>query len=67
MVLVKWVKRGRLKILAHCIFLFLATYPHCGNAMVFSDRLYVELPEQKIRFLPLYAAYAATLSSGRES
>lgn len=34
--------------------------------MVFSDRLYAELPEQKIRFLPLYAAYAATLSSGRE-
>ena len=42
------------------LHLFLAAYPECGNAMVFSDRPYADLPEQKITFLPLYSAYAAT-------
>ena len=42
------------------LHLFLSTYPECGKALVFSDRPYAELPEQKITFLPLYAAFAAT-------
>ena len=42
------------------LHLFLASYPECGKALVFSDRLYADLPEQKITFLPLYSAFAAT-------
>ncbi len=42
------------------LHLFLATYPACGKALVFSDRPYADLPEQKITFLPLYSAFAAT-------
>jgi hypothetical protein len=42
------------------LHLFLATYPDCGKAMVFSDRPYADLPEQKITFMPLYSAFAAT-------
>ena len=39
---------------------FLAAYPACGKALVFSDRPYADLPAQKITFLPLYSAFAAT-------
>jgi predicted AAA+ superfamily ATPase len=42
------------------LHLFLASYPECGKALVFSDRQYADLPEQKITFLPLYAVYSAT-------
>lgn len=42
------------------LHLFLATYPECSKAMVFSDRPYADLPEQKMTFLPLYSAFAAT-------
>ena len=42
------------------LHLFLASFPECGKALVFSDRRYADLPEQKITFLPLYSAYAAT-------
>ena len=42
------------------LHLFLAAYPECGKALVFSDRRYADLPEQKITFLPLYSAFAAT-------
>lgn len=42
------------------LHLFLAAYPDCGKALVFSDRPYAELPSQKITFLPLYSAFAAT-------
>ncbi|TLU81514.1 MAG: ATP-binding protein [Chlorobium sp.] len=42
------------------LHLFLASYPECGNALVLSDRPYADLPEQKITFLPLYSAFAAT-------
>ncbi len=42
------------------LHLFLATYPECGKALVFSDQPYADLPEQKITFLPLYTALAAT-------
>lgn len=42
------------------LHLFLATYPESGKAMVFSDRPYADLPEQRLTFLPLYSAYAAT-------
>lgn len=36
----------------------LSTYPHCPEGVVFSTRSYSELPNQKLRFLPLY--YAGT-------
>lgn len=42
------------------LHLFLATYPECGSALVFSDRPYADLPEQRITFVPLYSAFAAT-------
>lgn len=42
------------------LHLFLATYPECGKALVFSDQPYSDLPEQKITFMPLYSAFAAT-------
>lgn len=42
------------------LHLFLATYPECGKALVFSDQPYSDLPEQKITFLPLYSTFAAT-------
>lgn len=42
------------------LHLFLAAYPGCGKALVLSARPYAELPEQKITFMPLYMAYAAT-------
>ncbi len=42
------------------LHLFLTTYPECGNALIFSDRPYADLPEQRITFLPLYGAFAAT-------
>ena len=42
------------------LHLFLSTYPNCGDGLVFSSRPNAELPEQKIRFLPLYSAYFAT-------
>jgi predicted AAA+ superfamily ATPase len=42
------------------LHLFLATYPECGKALVFSDQPYSDLPEQKITFFPLYSAFAAT-------
>jgi hypothetical protein len=44
--------------------LFTAAYPDCGQAIVFSDRPYADLPEQRITFMPLYSAFAAT--GGRE-
>ena len=42
------------------LHLFLASYPECGRTLVFSDRPYADLPEQKITFLPLYSAFAVT-------
>jgi predicted AAA+ superfamily ATPase len=42
------------------LHLFTAAYPDCGKAMVFSDRPYADLPEQRITFMPLYSAFAAT-------
>lgn len=42
------------------LHLFLETYRNCGNALVFSMRQFAELPEQRISFMPLYSAYAAT-------
>ena len=42
------------------LHLFLVSYPECGKALVFSDRPYADIPEQKITFLPLYSAFAAT-------
>jgi len=45
------------------LHLFLASFPECGKALVFSDQPYSDLPEQKITFLPLYSALAATKPS----
>ena len=42
------------------LHLFMVAYPDCGQAMVFSDRPYADLPEQRITFMPLYSAFAAT-------
>jgi uncharacterized protein len=42
------------------LHLFLNSYPECGKALVFSDRPYADLPEQKITFLPIYSAFATT-------
>ena len=42
------------------LHLFLGSYPECGKALVFSDRPYSVLPEQKITFMPLYSAFAST-------
>ena len=41
------------------LHLFMASFPECGKALVFSDQPYSDLPEQKITFLPLYTAFAA--------
>jgi uncharacterized protein len=46
------------------LHLFMETYGNCGNAMVFSMRPFAELPEQRISFIPLYCAYAATGGKG---
>jgi predicted AAA+ superfamily ATPase len=45
------------------LHLFLDLYPECGKALVFSDQPYSDLSEQKITFLPLYSAFAATKTS----
>jgi predicted AAA+ superfamily ATPase len=45
------------------LHMFLKTYPECGNALVFSDRAYADLPEQRITFLPLYSVFSATRGS----
>lgn len=42
------------------LHLFMAAYPECGKALVFSDRPFADLPEQKITFMPLYSAYTAS-------
>jgi hypothetical protein len=39
------------------LHLFMVAYPDCGQAMVFSDRPYADLPEQGITFMPLYSAF----------
>jgi len=44
------------------LHLFLASFPECGKALVFSDRPFADLPEQKITFMPIYSAFAATRS-----
>lgn len=48
------------------LHLFMASFPECGKALVFSDQQYSDLPEQKITFLPLYSAYAATKQSEKQ-
>ncbi len=46
------------------LHLFMETYRMCGKALVFSMRPFAELPEQRISFLPLYSAFAATGGRG---
>lgn len=47
---------GRLKSLHIC----LQNYPHCPEGIVFSENPYAELPEQRLKFIPLYFAGSAT-------
>jgi predicted AAA+ superfamily ATPase len=39
------------------LHILLKSYPNCTYGYVFSTRHYDELPEQKLKFLPLYYAY----------
>jgi hypothetical protein len=45
------------------LHLCLQTFPNCPAGLVLSTRQYNELPEQKLTFLPLYAA--ATIGDQR--
>ena len=47
---------GRLKSLHIC----LQKYPNCPKGIVFSENPYSELPEQRLKFIPLYFAGSAT-------
>lgn len=49
---------GRLRSL----HMLLEAYPSCPHGLVFSSRPYGELPEQRLRFLPLYQAASAVRS-----
>jgi len=50
---------GRLRSLR----MMLETYPNCAGGFVFSSAPYAELPEQKLTYVPLYFAGAATRSA----
>jgi len=54
---VKSASAGRLRSLHQ----YLKEYPNCKSGYVFSSNKYSELPEQKLKFLPLYFAYSAAL------
>ena len=56
---VKSGSAGRLRSL----HLLLKSYLNCPFGLVFSSAPYSELPEQKLKFLPLYYAYSATKRS----
>lgn len=53
---------GSLKSLHLC----LETYPNCPECIVFSEAPYSELPEQRLKFIPLYFAGSATRTEGVE-
>ncbi len=53
---VKSGSSGRLKSMHLCLH----NYPNCRKGLVFSTRLYNDLPEQNITFTPLYFAFSAT-------
>ncbi|MBT3194748.1 MAG: ATP-binding protein [Verrucomicrobia bacterium] len=42
------------------LHLMLETYPNCPEGLVLSTRLYDQLPEQKLLFIPLYSAAILT-------
>jgi hypothetical protein len=42
------------------LHLLLKTFPNVVEGRVFQSGPYAELPEQRLRFLPLYWAYAGT-------
>lgn len=50
---------GRLRSL----HLLLKSYPNCPYGIIFSSAPYSELPEQKLKFLPLYYSYSMALKS----
>jgi len=49
---------GRLR----SMHLLLETYRNCAGGLVFSTDPYLELPDQKLTFIPLYHTFAATRS-----
>ncbi len=51
---------GRLK----SIHIFLETYKSCPDGIIFSERPYANLPEQRLKFIPLYFAFSATGGHG---
>jgi len=51
---------GRLR----SMHLLLKEHPKIPHGIVFSSRVYSELPEQRLKFIPLYHAYSATGGSG---
>ncbi len=44
------------------LHLMLETYPKCPEGIVLSTRLYDQVPEQELRFLPLYTAAPLTVT-----
>lgn len=54
---------GRLRSL----HLLLKERPECPYGIVFSGAPFSEIPGQRLRFVPLYHAYAATRSQGADS
>jgi len=58
---VKSGSSGRLKSLHLCLH----KYKNCPSGIVFSSRLYAELPEQNIYFIPIYFAFSASESNVR--
>lgn len=56
---VKGGAAGRLRSL----HLLLKSYPNCPFGLVFSSSPYSELPEQKLKFYPLYYAHTSSKSS----
>jgi uncharacterized protein len=45
------------------LHLFLQTYPHCGEGLVFSSAPHGNQPDQRLRFIPLYYAGCPRLTS----
>ncbi|MCX6254211.1 MAG: ATP-binding protein [Bacteroidia bacterium] len=55
---VKSSKAGRLRSMHQ----YLKEYPDCKTGYVFSTNKYAELTDQKLKFIPLYFAYSASVS-----
>jgi predicted AAA+ superfamily ATPase len=55
---VKNSRAGRLRSMHQ----YMKEFPECRTGYVFSANKYAELPEQKLKFIPLYFAYSASLN-----